>query len=98
MGKELAKEMLRKDDNKTCDEKELRVSKTLLKRSREKYHTVWVEMKLRLILYWLVITIKVFKSVKAIPWELHHRLVVTDMDKRKLRKVVKNEQTIRRRV
>ena len=38
------------------------------------------------------------KDVKAIPWELQHRLVVTDIDKRKLKKVVKNEQTFRRRV
>ena len=41
---------------------------------------------------------KYLKDVKAIPWELQHRLVVTDIDKRKLKKVVKHEQTIRRRV
>ena len=39
---------------------------------------------------------KYLKDVKAIPWELQHRLVVTDIDKRKLRKVVKNEQIFRR--
>ena len=39
---------------------------------------------------------KYLKDVKAIPWELQHRLVVTDIDKRKLKKIVKNEQTIRR--
>ena len=38
------------------------------------------------------------KDVKAIPWELQHRLVVTDIDKRKLKKVVKSELTFRRRV
>ena len=27
---------------------------------------------------------KYLKDVKAIPWELQHRLVVTDIDKRKL--------------
>ena len=36
--------------------------------------------------------------MKAIPWELQHRLVVTEVDKKKLKKVVKNEQIIRRRV
>ena len=37
---------------------------------------------------------KYLKDVKAIPWELQHRLVVTDIDKRKLKKVVKNEQLL----
>ena len=41
---------------------------------------------------------KYLKDVKAIPWMLQHRLVVTDIDKRKLRKVVKNKQSARRRV
>ena len=39
---------------------------------------------------------KYLKDVKAIPWKLQHRMVVTDMNKRKLRKVVKNEQIFRR--
>ena len=34
------------------------------------------------------------KDVKTIPWELPHRLVVTDMDERKLKKVVKYQQTV----
>ena len=37
---------------------------------------------------------KYLKDVKVIPWELQHRLVVTDIDKRKLKKAVKNKQTI----
>ena len=41
---------------------------------------------------------KCLKGVKAIPWELQHRLVVKDIDKRRLKKVVKNEQTMRRRI
>ena len=36
------------------------------------------------------------KDMKAIPWKLQHQLMVTDIDKRKLKKVVKNEQTFRR--
>ena len=39
---------------------------------------------------------KYLKDVKAIPWELQHQLVVTDIDERKLKIVVQNEQTIRR--
>ena len=34
--------------------------------------------------------------MKAISWELLHRLLVTDIDKRKLKKVVQNEQTVSR--
>ena len=41
---------------------------------------------------------KYLKDVEAISWELQHRFVVTGIDERKLKKVVKNEQTIRRRV
>ena len=39
---------------------------------------------------------KYLKNVKAIPWELQHRLVVADIEKKKLKKIVKNEQTFRR--
>ena len=39
---------------------------------------------------------KHLKDEKAIPCKLQHRLVVTDRDKRKLEKVVKNERTIRK--
>ena len=38
---------------------------------------------------------KYLKDVKAIPWEMQHRLVVTNIDKNKLKKVVKNGQTFR---
>ena len=41
---------------------------------------------------------KYLKEVKAIPWVLQHRLVVTNIDKRRLKKVVTNERIIRRRV
>ena len=41
--------------------------------------------------------IKLLKDVKAISWKLQHQLVVTDIEKRKLKKIVKKEQTIRRR-
>ena len=41
---------------------------------------------------------KYLKDVKAIPWQLQLRLVVTGINKRKMKKVVKNKQTIKRRV
>ena len=41
---------------------------------------------------------KYLKDVKTIPCELQHRLVVTDIDKGKLKKVVRNEQTFGRTV
>ena len=41
---------------------------------------------------------KYLKDAKAIPWELQHRLVVTEIDKGNLIKVLKNKRTIRRRV
>ena len=37
---------------------------------------------------------KCLKDVKATPWELQHGLVETDIDQRKLKKVVKNEQLL----
>ena len=41
---------------------------------------------------------KYLNNTKAIPWKLQHRVVETDLDKRKLKKVMKNKQTIRRKV
>ena len=41
---------------------------------------------------------KYLTDVKGILWELQHRPLITNIDKRKLKKVVKNEQTIRSRV
>ena len=41
---------------------------------------------------------KYLKEVKAIPWQLQHGLVVTEIYIRKLKKVMKNKQTVRTRV
>ena len=50
-----------------CDEKELCVANTWFEKEQNKYHTVYVEIKLRLILYWLVKTDrKYLKNVNAI--------------------------------
>ena len=63
------------------------------KKSREKRCTVWVKIKPRLILYWLVKTTKYLENVKAVPSELQHWLMVIGIDK-KLKKVVKNKLTV----
>ena len=41
---------------------------------------------------------KFLKDVKVIPWELQHRLLVANVDDRKLNKVVKKESRIKRMV
>ena len=41
---------------------------------------------------------KFVKDVKVIPWELQHRLLVADVDKRKLNKVIKKESRVKRMV
>jgi len=38
---------------------------------------------------------KYLRDVKVIPWELHHRLLVVDVDKRKQEKVMKKESVIK---
>ena len=39
---------------------------------------------------------KYIRDVKVIPWELQHRLVVVDLDKKVLKKVVRKERIIRK--
>ena len=41
---------------------------------------------------------KYIRDVKVIPWELQHRLVVVDLDKKVLKKGVRKERIIRRKV
>ena len=36
--------------------------------------------------------------MKVIPWELHHRLVVIDLNKKVLKKVVRKERIIRKKI
>ena len=56
VGVELAKEMLREEDCSSFLMKTSCVLQThgLKRRSKEKQHAIWVEMKLRLIFCWLV--------------------------------------------
>jgi len=41
---------------------------------------------------------KFLRDVKAISWELQHRLIIANVDKRKLKKMVKKNGVLRRRV
>ena len=41
---------------------------------------------------------KLYRDVKVIPWELQHRLLVVDLDKKVLKKVVRKERIIRRKI
>ena len=40
---------------------------------------------------------KYVKNVKVIPWKLQHRLVVVDMDKKVLKRILTKEQNLRKR-
>ena len=56
-------------------------------------------MGLRLSLYWWEMeTESYLRDVKVIPGELHHRLVVTDLVKKKVKKMVRKEVIERRKV
>ena len=41
---------------------------------------------------------KYIRDVKVIPWELQHRMVVVDLDKKALKKIVRKERIIRRKI
>ena len=81
-----------------CDEKELCVANTWFKKEEQRKITYSVGGNKMEIDFVLVSKSnrKYLKDVKALSWELQHRLVVTDIDISKLKEVVKNEQTVRR--
>ena len=80
-----------------CDEKKLCMANTWFEKRKITYSMGANEIEIDFLLVGKN-NIKYLKDVKAIFWELQHRLVVTDTDKSKLKKVVKNKQTIKRRV
>ena len=41
---------------------------------------------------------KCIRDVKVIPWELQHKLVVADLDKKILKKIVRKERILRRKI
>ena len=83
-----------------CDERELCVASTWFKKTDKRKITysaegcgteidfVLVEKKYR----------KYVRDVKVIPWELQHRLVVVYLNKKVLKKVVRKERIIRRKI
>ena len=83
-----------------CVEKELCVANTWFKKKEKRKVTYSAGSCQTEIDFVLVGTEnrKYIKDVKVIPWELQHRLVVLDLDKRISRKIVKKERIMRRRV
>ena len=83
-----------------CDEKELCVANTWFK----KKHNRKVTFKAREFASESDFVLigkeqrKYLKDIKTIPSELQHRLVVVDVDKKKLRKVLKMKRVVRRRL
>ena len=94
---ELAKEVLRKEDYSSFVTKRSCVWQThgLKRRSRKKI-TYGMNGNKTEIDFVLVVknNKKYLKDMKAIPWELQHWLVATDIDKRKLMKVVKTNKLL----
>ena len=83
-----------------CNEKELCVENTWFEKKEQRKITYSMGGNKTEINFVLVSknNRKYLEDVKAIPWELQHQLVVTDIDKRKLKKTVENQQTFRRRI
>ena len=83
-----------------CDERELCVANTWFKKTDKRKITysasgcgteidfVLVEEKYR----------KYIRDFKVIPWKLQHRMVVVDLDKKVIKKVVRKERIIRRKI
>ena len=85
VGMELANEILRKEGYSSFYEKELCVANTWFEKKKNRkiiYSMGGNEIKIDLVLAGTIIR-KHLKDVKAIPGELQHWLVVTDIDKRK---------------
>ena len=83
-----------------CDEKELCVANTWFRKKENRkvtFSTGGNETEIDFVLV-SKRNRRYLKDVKVIPWELQHRLVVADLDKMKLKKIVKKEQIMRRRV
>ena len=97
-GMELAKKMLRGED--FCNEKKLCMANTWFEKMEQRKITYSMGRNETEIDFVLVgkNNRKYVNDLKTIPWELQHWLVVTNINKRKLKKVVKNELTFRRRV
>ena len=83
-----------------CDERELCVVNTWFKKTDKRKITFKSGNNKSEIDFILVSkeNRKFLKDVKVILWELQHRLLVADVDKRKLNKVVTKESRVKRMV
>ena len=83
-----------------CDERELYVANTWFEKTDNKKTTFKSANNESEIDFILVRkeNRKFLKDVKVIPWELQHRLLVADVDQRKLNKVVKKQSRVKRMV
>ena len=83
-----------------CDERELCEANTWFKKTDKKMITFKSGNNESEIDFILVSkeNRKFVKDVKVISWELQHRLLVADVDKRKLNKVIKKESRVKRMV
>ena len=84
---------------KFCDKRELCVANTWFKTDKRKitFKSGNNEYEIDFILVSKE-SRKFLKDVKVIQWELQHRLLVADVDERKLNKVVKKESRVKRMV
>ena len=83
-----------------CDERELCVANTWFKKTDKRKITFKSGNNKSEIDFILVSkeNRKHLKDVKVIPWDLQHQLLVADVDKRKLNKVVKKESRVKRMI
>ena len=83
-----------------CDERELCVANTWFKKTDKRkitYSACGCEREIDFVLVGEKYR-KYIRDVKVIPWELQHRLVVVDLDNKILKKVVREERIIRRKM
>ena len=83
-----------------CDERELCVANTWFKKTDKRkitYSAGGCETEIDFVLVGEKYR-KYIRDVKVIPWELQHRMVVVDLDKKVLKKVVRKERIIKRKI
>ena len=83
-----------------CDEKQLCVANTWFRKEDKRKITYSVgecETEIDFVLVGRK-NRRYIKDVKVIPWELQHRLVILDLDKKVSKRIVKKERIVRRRV
>ena len=83
-----------------CDERELSVANTWFKKTDRRkipYSAGGCGTEIDFVLVGEKYR-KYIRDIKVIPWKLQHRMVVVDLDKKVLKKVVRKERIIRRKI